>query len=285
MNTNAVRCLLAILIGTVIDGATVSARQADDSETAVAIERALRDNPFRKENDASRDTARNPAAFFRFLGLKPTMAVGEVNPGGGWYSRILGPYLRANGQYVGLEHNPDQYEGYTNYAATLRAYPDKLEQNRAMLGRRALAAFLPAKDGLPVAEGSLDAVIAVRALHNWVRQDFFDAATGQIWAILKPGGVFGVVQHRADEDFNGDFRAAAAKGRWRQSELVAAIEARGFRLEAASEMNANPRDTKDYEHGVWTLPPRFALGDQDRARYSAIGESDRMTLKFVKIAK
>lgn len=255
--------------------------QASDA----AIEAAVGGNSFRKDDDAARDAMRHPAEFLGFLGLTPDMAVGEVNPGGGWYSRILGPFLRARGRYVGLEHHPDQYAEYTNYAASLRSYPDKLERDRSMYGSRAEAAFIPAPDGLPVAAGSLDAVIAVRALHNWVRRDFFDDAAAQVWNMLKPGGVFGVVQHRADEDFAGDRMAAAERGRWKQSDLIAALEARGFRLIATSEMNANSRDTKDYEHGVWTLPPQLAFGDQDRARYMAIGESDRMTLKFVKVAR
>lgn len=280
MTTNMVwRGLMVavLLIGT--NGGAAYGRNSIDR----AIEQALTDNPYRKREDAARDAARNPADLIRFLGLTPDMAVGEVNPGGGWYSRILGPFLKANGRYVGLEHHPDQYAGHANYAATLRAYPAKLEQNRSMYGRRAIAAFLPAGTGLPVDAGSLDAVIAVRALHNWVRQDFFDKAASQVWAVLKPGGVFGVVQHRAAETYAGNLRATVARGRWKQSELIAAIEAHGFKLAATSEMNANPRDTKDYEHGVWTLPPRYALGDENREYFRAIGESDRMTLKFIKV--
>lgn len=260
--------------------ATVFAQQGVDA----AIDAALA-NPFRKDNDSKRDTMRHPGEFFRFLGIKPSMTVAEVNPGGGWYSRILAPLLRRNGLYIGLEHHPDQYANFTNFAASLRAYPNKVDQDRDMYGNRAIATWIPARSGLPVQAGSVDAVIAVRALHNWIRADFFDSAADQVWQILKPGGVFGVVQHRADDDAQGDALTTTRSGRWKQMELVKAIEAHGFRLVAVSEMNANAKDTKDYIHGVWTLPPRFALGDEDRAKYIAIGESDRMTLKFEKVAR
>jgi predicted methyltransferase len=250
-----------------------------------AVWRAVHDNPHRAGEDAGRDAARNPEAFLRFLGLTPEMTVAEVNPGGGWYSRILGPFLKEKGRYVGLEHHPDVYRQYEKYAATLAAYPQKLEAERDMYGPRAVATWIPASEGLPLEAGTLDAVLVVRALHNWYRQDFFDTGFTQLHAMMKDGAVLGVVQHRADEGFDGDTMAAAERGRWKQDVLIGAIEAHGFKLVDTSEMNANPRDTKDYEHGVWTLPPRYALGDQDRARYRSIGESDRMTLKFVKVAK
>jgi len=250
-----------------------------------AVWRAVNANSFRKENDAARDTARNPEAFLRFLNVSEKMTVAEVNPGGGWYSRILATLLKGHGKYVGLEHHPDIYVDYINYSATLRAYPDKLEIDRAAYGSRAIGTWVPSPEGLPVEAGSLDRIIAVRALHNWVRMGFFDQALDQAWQMLKDGGVFGVVQHRAAEDAEGDRKTLAERGRWKQSDLIAAVEARGFKLVAASEMNANPKDSKDYVHGVWTLPPRYALGDEDKAKYSAIGESDRMTLKFVKVKR
>lgn len=250
-----------------------------------AIWRAVYDNPYRREADDTRDSQRHPDAFFRFLDLTPDMTVAEINPGGGWYSRILGPFLRDKGRYVGLEHHPEEYKEYEQYAETLAAYPERFERDRDMFGPRAAGSWIPARGGLPVAAGSLDAAIVVRALHNWYRRGFFDEGFQQLHAMMKDGAVLGVVQHRADTAFEGDIFAAAQRGRWKQDALVAAIEAHGFRLVESSEMNANSEDTKDYQHGVWTLPPRFVLGDQDRARYAEIGESDRMTLKFVKVAK
>lgn len=276
------RLIKMFVLGSAVIVGSLPLFAQDNVDTA--IEAAL-NNPFRKSGDAARDSMRHPDEFFRFLGLKPTMTVAEINPGGGWYSRILAPFLRDRGLYVGLEHHPEEYANFTRFSASLRAYPDKVDQDRDMYGDRAIATWIPARGGLPVPAESVDAVIAVRALHNWVRADFFDAAADQVWQILKPGGVFGVVQHRADENAEGAAVITTRSGRWKQSELIKVIEAYGFRLVAVSEMNANPKDTMDYIHGVWTLPPRFALGDEDREKYAAIGESDRMTLKFEKIAR
>ncbi len=131
----------------------------------------------------------------------------------------------------------------------------------------------------------MDVIIAVRALYNWIEADFFDAASDQVWRMLKVGGVFGIVQHRGDEDFYGTFDEVIGRGRWKQTDLIKAIERKGFRLVATSEMNANPRDTKDYPEGVWTLPPAYELGDKDRDKYAEIGESDHMALKFEKVAR
>lgn len=278
----------ALFIGATLMFWTTSASTNDavlDEASITAIQASVQSNPYRKDNDLTRDRMRHPIAFMTFLGLKPTMKVGEVNPGGQWYSRILGPFLKNSGTYVGMEHHPDQYARAKGFAATLRAYPGKLNNNRDVFGPNAIATWIPASEGLPVEAGSLDAVVAIRALHNWVRQDFFDTALEQTWQILKPGGVFGVIQHRANEDETGDRIALARRGRWKQSDLIAAVESAGFKLVDQSEMNANPRDTKDYIHGVWTLPPILAMGDEGRDKYLDIGESDRMTLKFVKIER
>ncbi len=254
---------------------------ADNHEDA--IWKAVHENSARKDGEADRDQYRHPEEFLRFLGITPEMTVAEVNPGGGWYSRIIGPLVKEKGRYVGLEHHPEEYKEYEKYAAGLRAYPEKFEEMRDVMGENALATWIPAQEGLPVEAGSVDAIIIVRALHNWLRRDFFDRGMEQAHAMLKPGGVMGVVQHRMPESFEGDNMAAAGKGRWKQSELVKAIEAHGFKLVDQSEMNANPKDEANYEQGVWTLPPALALKDKDRAKYEAIGESDRMTLKFVKV--
>lgn len=264
---------------------SLSVAALSDGHEKDAIWKAVHENSARMEGEAARDTARHPEELLRFLGVTPDMTVAEVNPGGGWYSRILGPLLKDEGRYVGLEHHPEEYKEYANYSANLKAYPEKFEAQRDVFGPNAVATWIPAQEGLPVEAESLDAIIIVRALHNWLRRDFFDRGFDQAWSMLKPGGVIGVVQHRIGEDFDGDRLAAAGKGRWKQSDLVAAIEAHGFKLVDASEMNANPKDEANYPQGVWTLPPRLALGETDKEKYEAIGESDRMTLKFMKVAK
>lgn len=276
---------LAALLSAFVQLATPAYGQSASGADVAAIREAVENNSFRKDKDLARDSMRHPVDFMTFLGLKPTMSIGEVNPGGEWYSRILGPFLRARGTYVGLEHNPEIYANSAGFAATLKAYPNKLENNRDIFGRRAKATWIPASEGLPVAAESLDAVLAIRALHNWVRHDFFHEALDQTWLILKPGGIFGIVQHRVDETFDGNRLAAARRGRWKQSDMISTIEAAGFKLVATSEMNANPKDTKNYPVGVWALPPILAMGNEMRQKYMAIGESDRMTLKFVKIAR
>ena len=272
----------AVIVG--ISAACLAVEKAA-AENEDAVWKAVHENDYRNDDDAARDNARHPVELMRFLGITKTMSVAEVNPGGGWYSRILGPLLKDDGLYVGLEHHPDVYMLYANYAKVLRAYPEKIEVARDLYGGRAIGTWIPATDGLPVEAGSLDVVLTVRALHNWYRIGFFDKALDQSWQILKDGGVFGIVQHRADESSSDNRMAAAQRGRWKQSDLIAEIEAKGFKLVASSEMNANPRDTKDYDTGVWTLPPVFALGEDDQAKYAAIGESDRMTLKFIKVPR
>jgi predicted methyltransferase len=267
----------AAAIGLSLGGAAIAEHHED------AIYKAVHENSARKDGEAARDQYRHPEELLRFLGITPEMTVAEVNPGGGWYSRILGPLVKDKGRYVGLEHHPEEYKEYANYSANLRAYPEKFEATRDVMGPNALATWIPAQEGLPVEAGSLDAIIIVRALHNWHRRGFFDRGMEQAHAMLKSGGVMGVVQHRVPESFEGDRDAAAGKGRWKQSDLVAAIEAHGFKLVEASEMNANPKDEANYEKGVWTLPPVYAMGETDRAKYEAIGESDRMTLKFMKV--
>ncbi len=275
--------IVASTFATLLLAGTVFANTAHSQNT---VEQVIAANQDRLPGDADRDAARNPAELITFLGLTPNMTVAEVNPGGGWYSRILAPYVRGQGKYVGLEHHPDIYrDRYPNYAKGLAAFPGKVKDNPALYGENAVGVWIPAESGLPSEENSLDAVIAVRALHNWIEADFFDSAADQVWQMLKPGGVFGIVQHRLDEDYTGTFEDGIARGRWKQSAMIEAIEAQGFEFVEASEMNANPRDTKDYPEGVWTLPPTYAMGDKDREKFTAIGESDRMTLKFRKVAR
>ena len=279
------KTIKAITFGVMIAmGAT--GLEAGAAEKNEAIMLAVTGNPDRMSGDTGRDAARHPADLMAFLGLTPDMTIAEVNPGGGWYSRIFAPFVRDNGRYIGLEHHPELYENrYPNYAAGLRAFPAKVKEDVALYGEQAIGAWLPAKSSPGIEAESVDAVIAVRALHNWIEAKFFDQASEEVWQMLKMGGTFGVVQHRVEEDFDGTFEDAIGRGRWKQSDMIKAVEAKGFEFVAASEMNANPRDTNDYPEGVWTLPPVYALGDKDREKYTAIGESDRMTLKFRKIAR
>jgi predicted methyltransferase len=243
---------------------------------------ALQGGNWRDPANAARDRYRHPAQTLAFFGVRPDMTVLEIWPSGGWYSEILAPYLRANGSYVAVVNDPDKAttdkdrDGWAGQNAKLQA---KLAARPDAYGA---PRFVPIDPKAPVLgdPGSADAVLTFRNVHNWVmagtEADMFEA----FYEVLKPGGVLGVVDHRARP---GAPAAEMKTSGYLPEEAVIAMALRaGFRLEARSEVNANPMDTADHPEGVWTLPPRLALGDQDRDRYLAIGESDRMTLRFVK---
>jgi predicted methyltransferase len=204
--------------------------------------------------------------------VKPNDTVVEVYPGGGWYTEILAAYLSATGTYT--------------VAAPLGGGTDsitkKLNAGTAVFSKVKIATF-PMKDGgIPVPDGSADVVLTFRNVHNWrfgginAAQSAFD----QMFAMLKPGGTLGVVEHRLPEKMPSSMEEES--GYMKKSSVIAFATKAGFRLDAESQINANPKDTHTYPKGVWTLPPRYAEGDKDRAKYAAIGESDRMTLRFVK---
>lgn len=247
-----------------------------------AVSKALNHNKHRMENDAVRDAARHPAEVFKFLGITETSTVAEVNPGGMWYSRILGPLLKNKGQYVGIEHHPVSYASSANYAGRLAGYRAKMAGMKDVFGDRAVAAHLMQLDS-PVKDGSLDVVMVVRAMHNWQRRNFMDAGLMHLHAKLKDGGILGVIQHREPESSTAETKDSVNRGRWKQSALIAVIEKQGFKLVEASEINANPKDTK--ATSVWMLPPGLRGPKETKEIMKAIGESDRMTLKFKKISQ
>ncbi|WP_286269107.1 class I SAM-dependent methyltransferase [Thalassotalea hakodatensis] len=248
-----------------------------------AIWHAVHKNPHRTVEEIKRDQYRHPEQVLRFFDINEKSSVGEVAPGRFWYTHILAPLLKDKGRYVGLEHNPDYYRKSPDWANELAKYAQDIKDAPELYGSNAVGTWLPATEGLPVEAGSLDVVFIARTMHNWQNQGRVDVGLKQSWQILKDGGILAIVQHRADEDFAGDRQAAAKLGRWKQSDLINVVESFGFTLVASSEMNSNPKDTKNYENGVWTLPPRLRLGEKDQEKYEAIGESDRMTLKFIKI--
>ncbi|WP_281555988.1 hypothetical protein [Thalassomonas sp. RHCl1] len=249
-----------------------------------AVWHAVHNNPYRTVEEVKRDKYRNPEQVLRFFGINETSAVGEVAPGGNWYTHILAPLLKEKGRYVGLQHNPAYYEKWPDWAKKLSAYPEKIKSTPDLYGSNAIGTWLPAIKGLPVEENSLDFVFITRTMHNWQNQGRLENGLKQSWQILKNDGVLAIVQHREDESFTGDRKASSKRGRWKQSDLIKVVESFGFKLVASSEMNSNPKDTKNYEKGVWTLPPSFALKEKDKEKYAKIGESDRMTLKFVKVS-
>jgi predicted methyltransferase len=226
------------------------------------------------------DSSSLPRETLAFFGLRPDMTVVEVWPGGA-YTQILAPLLRQRGRLYEAHLDPtsSEYARRTvdDFRAKLAARPDLYDKVivTTLAAPPASAAIAPA--------GSADLVVTFGNLHNWMMFGWQREAFAAMHAALKPDGVLGVVEHRGDPKWPQDPKAAS--GYVHEQYAIELIESVGFRLVGRSEVNANPKDTKDYEKGVWTLPPTFAAGAKDRARYAAIGESDRFTLKFVKVAR
>lgn len=253
-----------------------TAPMADDTQKD-AIYNAVNNSSFREDGDSARDQYRHPETLLRFSGVTASSTLLEINPGGGWFSRIMAPLVKGQGQYIGLEGNPERFSG--NYAKRIKAYPEKVKANPDMYGANAIGGWLETTPPA-IKAGSVDVAFAIRTLHNFARRGYFESGIADIHAALKDGGNFIIVQHRASEDFAGDSAAANQLGRFKQSDLVAKIEAAGFKLVASDEMNANPQDPQDVS--VWMLPPSLSDAEKNNGEYKNTGESDRMTLKFVK---
>lgn len=238
----------------------------------------------RRDGDRARDRYRNPMQTLQFFQVEPTMTVAEWGPGGGWYTRVLAPYMTPKGRYIGL-----------NGDSGARTYPNPEAEARAkawtqnfkttigeMVGVDASTVSAFEIDEVPEeVAGTVDRIIVVRSMHGLWNSNDADMVLGKMRTMLKDDGMIGVVQHRAPAgatwaDVN------PAEGYMRQSDVVKLYELHGFQLVGTSEVNANPRDPANWEGGVWTLPPVLRYGDRNRARYEAIGESDRMTLLFKK---
>ncbi|MFC0103265.1 class I SAM-dependent methyltransferase [Sphingopyxis terrae] len=231
--------------------------------------------PTRTPANVARDAARHPTETLAFFGVKPGDTIIELWPGGGWYTEILAPLTQSGG---GTLYAAAPWERGLN---TIRKWQ---EAKPDAYGAVKLAEFPATGAGPKVPDGSADVVLTFRNVHNWRfgGMDKTAEAFQQIYAMLKPGGVLGVVDHRLPEAM--DSALEEKSGYMKRSSIVAFAEAAGFKLAGESEVNANPRDTHDYEKGVWSLPPTLTNKDVDREKYVAIGESDRMTLKFVKPA-
>jgi predicted methyltransferase len=247
-------------------------------DAATLIDKAMTGS-HRADANKARDKYRHPKETLLFFGLEPGMTVVEITPGRGWYTEILAPVLREKGEYyaaVGAitEKSPDfakQNDAY--YRAMLAGAPD-------LFGKTKISVMSP--PDLKVAPaGSADLVLTFRNVHNWAKAGTADAMFKAFFEALKPGGALGVVEHRAKADTA--FQQQIDSGYMTEAYVIETAQKAGFKLENKSEINANPRDTKDYPGGVWTLPPNLRnVADADKPKFLAIGESDRMTLKFVK---
>ena len=258
---------------------TVACATSDKADSA-AIQSAVSDQARVKQS--VRDEFRNPAETLEFFGVKEDMTVVEIWPGGGWYTSILNPIVKSKGQLIGAHfHMFDGAPGY--YKRSLDGFNDKVTNNPLFEGIK-ITEFHPSKALEIAPEGSADMVLTFRNLHNWYMGDGDEGVLNSFKAFhkaLKKGGVLGVVDHRMPEKL--DQEEYKRSGYIKQSYAIEMAKKAGFKLVATSEVNANEKDTAMHPRGVWTLPPRLALGEQDKEKYMAIGESDRMTLKFVKL--
>ena len=251
---------------------------AQTSGADLAKLKAVVNGDQRSAANKARDKYRHPVQTLAFFGVRPNMTVVELWPFGGWYTEILAPYVKDKGSYYAAamdpaSNEPEDKQYNAELKALLDAHPDLYSQVKWSVLSRGKYDIAPA--------GSADMVVTFRNIHNWVwagdEKEVFAAA----FRALKPGGILGVEEHR-----NNDTNAKPKRGEAYVGEdyAIGLIESAGFKLVGRSNINNNPKDTKDYPKGVWTLPPSFAMGDKDRAKYAAIGESDRFTLKFVKPA-
>jgi predicted methyltransferase len=234
----------------------------------------------RKPGNADRDKFRHPVETLDMLGFKPTMTVLDIGPGEGWYTELLAPALAKKGKYIatnGDPNGPADSRG-TFYAQRFKSFVETSPEAYGKVETVIVDSKAPKLD----MENKLDMALAFREVHGMVNAGSLGTWLAELHKALKPNGVLGIVEHRAKDD--ADPVESAKKGYVPEKWLIAQVEAAGFKLAKKSEINANPKDTKDYPDGVWDLPPTLRLGDKDKDKYVAIGESDRMTLKFVKVA-
>jgi predicted methyltransferase len=252
---------------------------ARDAATAAAIGAVLVAD-HRAAEARARDSQRHPLDTLLFFGIKPHMTVVEVWPGAdGWYTEILAPLLAERGKLYAAQPPPAPGNPYVT--RNLKIFADKLAARPDVYGKVEVTTFDAGVRPPAIAPpGSADLVVTFRSLHSWMTLGIAANAFEAMHDALKPGGILGVVAHRGDPAKPQDPRAAS--GYVNEEFAIELIQRAGFELVARSQINANPRDTKDHPQGVWTLAPNYRLGSRDREKYEAIGESDRFTLKFRK---
>jgi len=283
MKRQLIACSLATLLGTALvqaaekPAATHSATPPALASTVTAEQFSkVLSGAWRTPENRARDQYRHPQQTLQFFGLRPNQTLIEITPGNGWYSELLAPLLRDEGHYIAAVQTPASGDYYRKAADSLK---QKFAADPARYGKAQIIEYNPQAPGFGK-PASADTVLTFRNVHNWVMADDAPAMFKAFYAVLKPGGTLGVVDHRAKE--GASLEAIKQSGYLPTAYVIKLATDAGFTLTDESEINANPADTKDYPQGVWTLPPSLRLGEQDRARYLAIGESDRMTLRFIK---
>ena len=279
----ALALLLALPLAQAVAGpsSAVTKRPSATADSDTAVLRKVINGSWRDRDNRSRDRYRHPVETLVFFGLTPRMNVIEITPGGGWYSEILAPYLKAEGHYTGAMFDPastTDAKRSAYYQGQWDKLGEKFAGNPAQYDKARLIRIDPANPQLGEA-GSADMVLTFRNVHNWMMADQADDMFAAFFKVLKPGGVLGVVEHRA-RDVAGE--QGGKTGYVATETVVSLATAARFELESSSQVNANRLDSRDHPNGVWTLPPSMRHDEADRAKYLTIGESDRMTLRFVK---
>ena len=231
----------------------------------------------RSPANQARDENRDPVETLGFFGIEPGMTVIELWPGGGWYTEILAPFLREKGTLVAASYGMDTTPEYR--PRLHKALMEKVAGNPAVYGSVKIIEWDPPRKNSLGAPGSADMVLTFRNTHSFINNGLAEGVFAEAFKVLKPGGVLGIVQHRAAPGAPAD---SSKLGYVTEQAVIALAQGAGFVAEARSEINANPKDSHDHPEGVWTLPPSYRLGDVDKELYRGIGESDRMTLRFRK---
>ena len=267
---------LFILISTFLLSLTISAD--DQGGTSILTIEEIMVGDHRSPANIARNQFRNPIETLEFFGLETDMTLIEIGPSGAWYTEILAPYMRDHGRYYGAHFSPNS--GNEFQRRSLENFEAKMAANPELYGKAIIRHLLPPNErAIGPVEGA-DIVLTFRNVHNWMARNEDEAFFNTFYDSLKPGGILGVVEHRAPD--SASRQEMIDNGYVSEAFVKDATARTGFEFVASSEVHANLKDTKDYAEGVWTLPPSYRLGDTDRAKYTAIGESDRMTLKFRK---
>lgn len=240
------------------------------------------DSTQRSIEEKARDSYRHPVATLDFFGIEDGMTVMEIWPGGGWYTKILAPVMKGHGQLIEATWDPE-VDGQPEYRYSLPKQMDAMfAEYPDIYGEVETVYFSPPESASLGEADSVDVILTFRNIHGWISSGDAQNIFNEFARVLKPGGILGVVQHRADADT--DPQVTAKHGYVSEQAVIDLANKAGLQLSSSSEINSNPKDTKDYADGVWTLPPSYQLGDTDREKYAVIGESDRMTLRFEKPA-
>ncbi|MBV1881680.1 MAG: methyltransferase [Pseudomonadales bacterium] len=269
--------LVTLITSLLIVSGTVFANSKPDTNRVL---NGIITGKHRSEPHIIRNASRHPMETLQFLEVEPNMTVVEIWPGGsGWYTEILAPYLRKQGKLYAAHFSPNSSVKY--FRDNLKKFEEKISVHPEIYDAITITSLDAPKETTLAPANSVDRVLTFRNVHNWLKQkDQGLSVFKGMYAALKPGGILGVIEHRAPESFT--LKDMQESGYTTESLTIALAKKAGFELMGKSEINANPKDNKNYAKGVWTLPPSLRLKNKDREQYIAIGESDRMTLKFIK---